>query len=486
MTAVNRETCIVGLDLGTTSIKAVAYTPAGELLASRSAVVKTETGPDGRAVQNPVDVKEAAAAVLSGLADEIAQQGRRIAALGMSAAMHSLVALDHRDEPLMPAMTWMDARPAEVAQALWASPEGRPLYARTGTPIHAMAPVCKLAWLRREMPDVFAKSRRFVSLKEYVWHHLFGEWVCDPAIASATGLFDVQRLHWDQAALEFAGVRADQLSRVAPADWSQPLASCRLAPRLPLAEGAQAVIGGSDGVLATVAAGAKEREMLIVTIGTSLAVRAASRKAVTNASLRTFCYALGEGEYVLGAPSNAGGIVIDWLVQTLLGRPGEIEQLLVAAGDVQVDHLLALPYVAGERAPFWDERISAAWVGLRLHHGPAHMVRAAVEGVLFHTRWLVEEMRGLAEGARGVMLAGRLFEQPWIAETAAALMPVPVWMQADADGAAYGAAMIAGRRAGVDLPPLAVMPGPQAQAAKRADLERRYAAWRELVEKLRA
>ncbi len=486
MTAVNRDTCIVGLDLGTTSIKAVAYTPAGELLASRSAVVKTETGPDGRAVQNPDDVKEAAAAVLSGLAAEIAQQGRRIAALGMSAAMHSLVALDPRDEPLMPAMTWMDARPAEVAQALWASPDGPRLYARTGTPIHAMAPVCKLAWLRRDMPDVFARARRFVSLKEYVWHHLFGEWVCDPAMSSATGLLDVHELSWDPGALEFAGVRADQLSRVVPADWSQPLASCRLAPRLPLAEGAQAVVGGSDGVLATLAAGAKDREMLVVTIGTSLAVRAASRRPVTNASLRTFCYALGEGEYVLGAPSNAGGIVIDWIVQTLLGRPGEIEELLAAAGDVQVDHLLALPYVAGERAPFWDERMSAAWVGLRLHHGPAHMVRAAVEGVLFHTRWLVEEMLGLAEGARGVMLAGRLFEQPWIAEAAAALLPVPVWMQADADGAAYGAAMMAGRRVGVDLPPLAVMPGPQAQAAARADLERRYATWRELVEKLRA
>ncbi len=84
------------------------------------------------------------------------------------------------------------------------------------------------------------------------------------------------------------------------------------------------------------------------------------------------------------------------------------------------------------------------------------------------------------------MLAGRLFEQPWIAEAAAALLPVPVWMQADADGAAYGAAMMAGRRVGVDLPLLAVMPGPQAQAAARADLERRYATWRELVEKLRA
>ncbi|WP_062309375.1 gluconokinase [Alicyclobacillus sendaiensis] len=482
----NPETCIVGVDLGTTSIKAVAYTPAGELVASRSAVVKTETGPDGRAVQNPDDVVELAVSVLGEVAGHIARMGLRIAALGMSAAMHSLVALTHRGEPLMPAMTWMDARPAEVAQALWASEDGPRLYARTGTPIHAMAPVCKLAWLREQMPEVFAKARRFVSLKEYVWHHLFGEWVCDPAMASATGLFDVQRLHWDQAALEFAGVREDQLSRVVPADWSQPLASSSLAPRLPLAEGAQAVIGGSDGVLATLASGAKEREMLLATVGTSLAVRAASRRPVTNANLRTFCYALGEGEYVLGAPSNAGGIVIDWLVQTLLGHPGQIEQLLAAAGEVPVDHLLALPYVAGERAPFWDERMSAAWVGLRLHHGPAHVVRAAVEGVLFHTRWLVEEMLDLAEGARGVMLAGRLFEQLWIAESAAALMPVPVWRQADADGAAYGAAMMAGRRVGVDLPPLAVTPGPQAQAAKRADLERRYATWRQLVEKLRA
>ncbi|SIS73424.1 gluconokinase [Alicyclobacillus vulcanalis] len=479
------EICLVGLDLGTTTIKAMAYTPAGELFASRSAVVNTETGPDGRAVQDPNEVAGAAVEVLRDLAGEIAQQECVIAALGMSAAMHSLVALDDRGAPLVPAMTWMDARPADVAHALWASPEGPQLYARTGTPIHAMAPVCKLAWMRQTMPAEFAKARRFASLKEYVWHHLFREWVCDPAMASATGLFDVRALDWDEAALEFAGIRRDQLSRVVPAEWSRPLSSCRLARCLPLAEGAQAVLGGSDGVLATLAAGAKEREMLVVTIGTSLAVRAASRKAATNDRLRTFCYALGEGAYVLGAPSNAGGVAIDWLVQTLLGRPGEIEPLLAAAGEVQPDDLVALPYVAGERAPFWDERMSAAWVGLRLHHGPAHMVRAAVEGVLFHMRWLVEEMRDLAGGTRGVMLAGRLFEQPWIAETAAALLPVPVWMQPDGDGATYGAAMVAGKQIGVDLPPLAVVPGPQAQAEQRAEVERRYAEWRKWVDKLR-
>ena len=426
----------------------------------------------------------AADEVLEQVADEIAKMGGRIAALGMSAAMHSVVALDER-ESAADASDDVDGRAPSGNGAGALGVAGRAsAVSATGTPIHAMAPVCKIAWLRQAMPDVFARSRRFVSLKEYVWHRLFGEWVCDPAMASATN-FDVRKLAWDKDALEFAGIRAEQFSRVVPSDWSQPLASCHLAAQWPLADGALAVVGGSDGVLATLAAGAMEREMLIVTIGTSLAVRAASRKVVTDASLRTFCYALGENEYVLGAPSNAGGITIDWLVQTLLGRVGEIEPLLREAGEVQVDDLVALPYVAGERAPFWDERMSAAWVGLRLHHGPAHMVRASVEGVLFHTRWLVEEMLGLTEGARGVMLSGRLFEQPWIARTAAALMPVPVWMQADADGAAYGAAVIAGRRIGVELPPVAVTPGPAAAAAEREDVERRYARWRALVEKLR-
>lgn len=134
--------------------------------------------------------------------------------------MHSLIAVDENDELLTNSITWADTRSAEYAKRIKEEQNGHEIYLRTGTPIHAMSPLSKLVWMKEEKPEIFAKAKKFISIKEYVFHKLFGEYIIDHSIASATGLFNLNELNWDAGALEVAGINSDQLSDIVPTTYS--------------------------------------------------------------------------------------------------------------------------------------------------------------------------------------------------------------------------------------------------------------------------
>jgi gluconokinase len=122
--------------------------------------------------------------------------------------MHSVIALDADNRLLSNSITWGDIRASVWAERIKHEHDGNAIYRRTGTPIHPMSPLCKLMWMRHEKPEVFARRRAFVGIKEYLLYQLFGQWVVDHSIASATGMFNLRELAWDQGALELAGRHA--------------------------------------------------------------------------------------------------------------------------------------------------------------------------------------------------------------------------------------------------------------------------------------
>src|SRR5262249_39716443 len=217
---------------------------------------------------------DAATAVLAQAVAQAHAAGYHIACVGISAAMHSILPVAADERPLLPALLWMDGRAESEARALWATPEGKALYARTGTPIHAMAPLAKLLWLRMRRPDVFAAAARFVSLKEWIWRSWLGAWEVDASIASATGLYNLRENAWDGDALRLTGIDAARLStlvqttsvRVGLRD--ERLLVAGLSAQTPF------VIGASDGVLANLGLGAisggasEASDEMALTIGT--------------------------------------------------------------------------------------------------------------------------------------------------------------------------------------------------------------------------
>ena len=210
---------VIGVDIGTTSTKAVAFTPAGRVLAHHAVGYPLLQPEAGAAEQDPEQIFQAVLAAIAGCVQESKAAPGDVLAVSFSAAMHSLILVDGAGAPLTPSITWADQRAAPWAERIRDEWDGLAIYRRTGTPIHPMSPLAKLVWLRHERAELFARAERFVGIKEYVFFRLFGQWQVDHSIASATGLFNIERLAWDEGALALAGVRAAQLSRPVPTTW---------------------------------------------------------------------------------------------------------------------------------------------------------------------------------------------------------------------------------------------------------------------------
>ncbi len=353
--------CTIGVDMGTTTLKAAAFDEAGRELARAARSVKLFHPAEGQAEQEPQDVAEAITAAVAEVAAAARAQGYTVACVGISAAMHSLIPVADDGTPLGRAILWMDARAQAEAQELWDSAEGKALYAATGTPIHAMTPLVKLIWMRRRRPELLRQAARFVSLKEWVWRRWFGEWVVDASIASATGLYNLRTGGWDARALALAGISANQLSPIVPTTYVRTgvldpqLLAAGIAPQTAFN------VGASDGALANLGDGALSPRRMALTIGTSLAVRTGSPTPFTDTATRCFCYVLGPDLFVVGGPSNSGGIVLDWLFHDVLSDPADPRATLRLRGAADrrracAERFAALPALCRGRARAHLER----------------------------------------------------------------------------------------------------------------------------------
>ncbi|MBL8378593.1 MAG: gluconokinase [Burkholderiales bacterium] len=483
---------IAAIDLGTSSTRALVFEDArftGIAASVETALAQPEPG---AALQ---DANEVLAALVQCL--KRVRAAGPIDCVALSSAMHSLLALDAGGQALTPAFTWADNRAAPAATRLRDSTAGADLYRRTGVPLHPMAPLSKLVWLKQSAPQVFERAARFVSLKEFVVHRLFGQWLVDPSIAGASGLYDLETGDWCEAALAACGVGRERLSRiVAPTTLLSGLA-----PDIAHATGVDAatpfMLGASDGCLANLGAGllaADTRRRAVLTIGTSGALRMAVPSPAPDAAMRTFCYRLDQGEFVIGGATNGGGLPLRWLrdnfAQLRAGLAGDdpyaVLSSLAEQAPVGAQGLLFHPYLAGERAPLWNAHARASFIGLTFAHGPAHLVRAVMEGVLFNLAMILDVLEELAGGPVDEVLAGGGFAKSsfWLT-MAADLFGRDLLVADNPESTAQGAALMALKATGrvaslaqaVALLPVAtrrLRPDP-ARHARYAHIKRVYA-----------
>ncbi|MFC5470751.1 gluconokinase [Cohnella suwonensis] len=405
---------IIGIDIGTTSTKSVAFGMDGEMLGSFSVEYPLLRDRPGWAEQEPDAILEAVLESVRGAIGARGLDGSGVAALGMSSAMHSLIAVDAGGRPLTRSITWADGRSEGEARRIRASGEGPGVYRRTGTPIHPMSPLPKLIWLRENRPDVWSETAKFVSIKEYVAFRLFGEWVVDHAIASATGLLDLEALDWDEEALRIAGIDRERLSALRPATYRLQGMDVALAGRMGLRRDTPFFLGGSDGALANVGVGAIGPGEMAVTIGTSAAVRMMTDRPLTDERQRTFCYHVADTAYVIGGATNNGGIALQWIREAFFGADAKTEEVLEAASRVAAgaDGLLFLPYLTGERAPIYTSEARGTYFGAHLGHKREHFARAGLEGVMLAIASVAGALRDLAGEAREVRASGGFARSP--------------------------------------------------------------------------
>src|SRR3954469_1850465 len=208
---------VIGIDTGTTATKAVAAGPRGEVRAMTSVHYPLSVPGPGQAELDPGQLRDAAIEALVTVARKAREQGDRVLAVSLSAFLHGLVPMGADGAPRGPLITWADNRAAGLSEQIVASGRAKPLQARTGTPVHPMSPLTKLAWWRANDPDTLRATPRWGGVKELVLAALAdGPYVVDLSLASGTGLYDLRGRRWDPHALEIAGVRPDQLAAVVP------------------------------------------------------------------------------------------------------------------------------------------------------------------------------------------------------------------------------------------------------------------------------
>lgn len=336
-------------------------------------------------------------------------------AIVLSSMMHTLLIQDTNESGKSKIFTWLDCQGTEgvrqVEEAL-----GTDFRSRTGLQFHPMFPVFKLAWLKSTTPAMFEGGHRFSSLKGSVLEALTGQDVEDISTASASGLLNLKSGKWDPGVLDLLQISQPAMPRIVdPAEivgYLKPPVADRLGlpPKLPV------VAGGGDGFLANIGSGCVNSTHIAVTCGTTASVRKLLREPVIDPEAGTFCYRFDRIRYLFGCASNNGGNVLEWGQQVLGGLKFDKEG--------SSNPPFFFPFLRGERSPFWNTDLRAAWHGLAAEHDIHDLRRAVIEGLAFHLAIYVEHtdrVSGLKSNT--AVLSGNGFMQPDLASLLASVIP---------------------------------------------------------------
>jgi xylulokinase len=427
-------TQLVGLDVGTTGVKALALSPEGHVLARAEESYDLSTPHPGWAEQDPEDWWRATERALAAL-------GGEPTAIGLSGQMHGLVVLDDRDRVLRPAILWNDQRTegecVEIEERVGLSR----LIQLTGNRALTGFTAPKLLWLRRHEPTTYARVANVLLPKDYVRLRLTGEHAIDVADASGTLLFDVAERRWSQEMLEALELDPTWLPRA----LESPEVSGETSAGTPVAAGA------GDQAAAALGVGVDRPGPVSVVLGTSGTVFAAlpAFAADPQARVHAFCHAVPGGWHAMGVMLSAAGS-LRWLRDALGGGSG-YDELTAAAQKWPpgTEGLTFLPYLSGERTPHADPHARAAFAGLTLRHDRGALVRAVLEGVAYGLRDSLELLRELRVDPRaGHVSGGGARSELWL-RIIASVLGLPIQRTETDEGSAYGAALLGGVAAGV-------------------------------------
>ncbi|CAB4897132.1 unannotated protein [freshwater metagenome] len=439
-----RRRVVLGVDVGTTATKTTAFATDGTALAGSSHPYPLDVARPGRAEQDPRLVLDAVLRTVRATASRCREQGHEVTGIAVSTAMHGLCALDAQDRPTTPIVTWADVRARPQADAIRDADPG--VHDRTGTPVHPMSPLAKLAWFREEEPAVFAAAARWVGVKELVLHALTGRWALDASVASGTGLWNATTRDWDAGALRLAGVDAGRLAPVVATTAVLGGLTAHTASVVALPADTPVVAGAGDGPLANVGVGALRPGLAACSIGTSGALRLTVDRPGVDPRRRLFSYVLDDDRWVTGGAISNGGSVLRWVGEALapdLGTGAEEALLALAAtAPAGSDGLVLLPSLLAERAPTWRGDARGAYVGLTARHGRAHLVRAAVEGVCLQLALVLASLREAGHAVDELRATGGFARSPFWRQLLADVLGLPVGFPEQHDGSALGAAVV--------------------------------------------
>lgn len=449
---------LLGIDVGTGGTRVVVVDNAGVVVASATVDHEPFVSPQtGWAEQNPNDwwcaSREAIRAALSRA--EVSPQ--EIAAISLSGQMHGSVLIDESDEVIRPALIWCDQRTDVQCRTITERVGAARLIELTSNPALTGFTAPKLLWVRDEEPENWKRVRKVLLPKDFVRLRLTGDHATDVADASGTLLFDVGKRRWSKKMLDALEIEEAKLPRVFESPEITGRVSASGAAETGLAEGTPVIAGAGDQAAGAVGMGIVRPGAVSATIGTSGVVFAATDRPALDkfGRVHTFCHAIPDRWHVMGVTQGAG-LSLRWFKDRFgtahdpKGQePYELLCKEAESAPPGSDGVLWAPYLMGERTPHLDPHARAALVGLAANHGRSHIIRSILEGVAFSLRNSFTIFNEMNVPVNTIRLGGGAARSPLWQQIQADVYGQPVEILVAEEGAAYGAALLAGVGAGV-------------------------------------
>jgi len=444
-------TYFLGIDTSTTSSKALLVDERGEVIAVASSPHTLQTPRPLWSEQNPQEWWGAVSASIKSVLESAGIDGERIGAVGLTGQMHGLVLLDEAGDVLRPAILWNDQRTQSQCDEIHARIGKEKFIQITGNVALTGFTAPKVLWVKENEPKVFARAKHVLLPKDYIRYRLTGEYAMDKADSAGTVLFDLKARDWSDDVLAALEIPRTWMPETFEGPEATGYVNEEAASLTGLKAGTPVVAGGGDQAAQAVGVGAVEPGIVGLTVGTSGVVFATTPSALIEPEgrLHAFCHAVPGLWHFMGVMLSAAGS-LQWYRDSI-APDMSFDALLQEAEPVPAgsEGLQFLPYLSGERTPHPDPLARGAFIGLTLRHGRAHMTRAVLEGVSFGLKDSFTLIQNAGLGAitqvraSGGGTKGALWRQILASVLEAELVTVNT-----TEGAAYGAALLAGVGAG--------------------------------------
>lgn len=452
---------LIGIDVGTSGTKTALFDETARCIASKTVEYPLYQPQNGWAEQDPADWWNAVAEGIRAVLEKGGVRGSEVAGIGLSGQMHGLVMLDADGHPLRHAILWCDQRTGRECAELEAEMGRSRLIDITANPAMTGFTAAKILWVKRHEPELFAHCAHILLPKDYIRYCLTGVFATEVSDASGMQMMDIPGRRWSPEMLAMLGVREEQLGRMFESPEVTGLVNREAAALTGLCEGTPVVGGAGDNAAAAVGTGVVAPGKAFTTIGTSAVVYTVSDEVHIDPQGRvhTFCASV-PGKWTVMSCTQSAGLSMQWLRNTCCAaeqiqaaQDGRDVYALMdekAAGvPIGAGRLLYLPYLMGERSPHPDPDCRGVFFGLSAVHDRANLIRAVLEGVAYSQRECVDVFREMGVSVEDMAVCGGGGRSRIWRQMLADLYGCPVSTLRVDEGAALGAALLAGVGAGV-------------------------------------
>lgn len=449
---------LLGIDLGTTSLKVSLFSEDGQCAGSRSSGYPIEVPLPGYAEQNPEHWWNGFVSACQGLHAAFPEQFKKIVGVGICGQMHTQVYLNGQDQVLRPAITWMDQRSSEIVARLHADQAACDLlFEETSNDPSTTYSAPQIQWVQENQPELWSQVEHILLAKDYLKYRLTGEKVTDFADASGTLLFNVGKQAWSQPAFDIFNIPPRLFPDARPCDEIIGTVLPEISRLTGIPAGTPMVNGSSDNTASALGAGMVLPGQVTLIIGTAGVISVCSDRPLVDRQRRTMCwsYSIRDHWAILGIMQTAGAS-LEWFKNAFdpqdTQAAGDIfDQYNAAAQSVGEgsEGLIFLPYLNGERTPYWDSHARGVFFGANLKTEKAHFIRSVMEGVSFGLRNNIETVESLGIHIDQVRAVGGGLKSPVWLDILAKILRKPIHTVTAPDTGNLGNSLMVGKALGL-------------------------------------